>query len=404
MKGDTTMEATIREKFQTLAPVLDERGRRLWAAVESQAWGYGGDSAVSRATGLSRGTIQRGRAEVAAGVEVSERVRRSGAGRPPATEVQPGLTEALDQLVDPATRGDPESPLRWTTKSTDRLSEALEEQGYQASASTVWRLLHEQGYRMQSTRKSLERRQHDDRDAQFAYINGAVGDYQERGDPAISVDTKKKELVGEFSNSGQEWQPTGQPEEVLGHDFPNDAVGKAIPYGIYDIHRNEAMVNVGTDHDTPAFAVESIQQWWRTMGREAYPDSKRLLITADGGGSNGYRVRAWKTALQEFADYTGLTVDVAHFPPGTSKWNKIEHRLFSHISQNWRGRPLVTHETVVELIGHTRTSTGLRVRAALDENQYPTGIKVSDEDLRRVNLTRAGWHGEWNYTIAPTGS
>jgi transposase len=384
--------------------LLDERARRLWAATESRALGYGGDSAVSAATGLSRAVIRAGRAELEQGIEPSRRIRRPGAGRPRKTAVLPGVIDALEKLIDPVTRGDPESPLRWTTKSCEKLAAALTSQGFPTSSSTVWRLLRELGYRVQSTRKTLERRHHDDRDPQFEFINGAVRDFHEMGEPAISVDTKKKELVGDFENAGKEWQPSGQPEEVLSHDFPVDSVGKAVPYGVYDLHRNEALVNVGTDNDTPAFAVESIRQWWRTMGQTAYPGATKLLVTADCGGSNGYRVRAWKAELQRFATESGLTIHVCHFPPGTSKWNKVEHRLFSYVSLNWRGRPLTTYETVVELIGHTTTTTGLRVKAVLDRAQYDRGIRVSDDAMDELNLTRSAWHGEWNYSIAPSGA
>ena len=404
MERDTTAEGTIRAKFEALAPVLDERSRRLWAATESAALGYGGDSLVSRATGLSRERIRNGRRELESGVQPAELLRRAGAGRPTAASGQPGLEEALDRLVDPVTRGDPESPLRWTTKSKDRLAAALKEQGFKVSASTVGRMLKQQGYRMQTTSKSLQRRHHDDRDSQFEFINGSVREYQQAGDPAISVDTKKKELVGDFHNGGREWLPRGQPEEVLDHDFPSDAIGKAIPYGVYDIHRNEARVSVGIDHDTPAFAVQSVRQWWYSMGAPCYPNSTRLLITADCGGSNGYRVRAWKSELQRLANETGLTIDVTHFPPGTSKWNKIEHRLFCYISQNWRGRPLETFETVVELIGHTSTTKSLRVEAELDENSYPLGVKISDNEMRSLNIVRNPWHGEWNYSLKPQAS
>lgn len=404
MRRDDDAVETIRGKFANLSQLLDERTQRAWAATESLALGYGGDSVVSAATGLSRATIRAGRLELELGVEPTGRVRRPGAGRPRLTAVQPGLVEALEKLIDPVTRGDPESPLRWTTKSCEKIAEALRVQGFEVSSSTVWRLLQGLGYRVQSTRKSLERRHHDDRDAQFTYINGAVGDYQRAGDPAISVDTKKKELVGDFANRGAEWQPSGTPERVLSHDFPVDALGKAIPYGVYDIHRNEGHVNVGIDNDTPDFAVESIRQWWRTMGRQVYPTSTKLLVTADCGGSNGYRARAWKAGLQALANETGLTIDVAHFPPGTSKWNKVEHRLFSYISMNWRGRPLATYETIIELIGGTTTRKGLKVRAALDSKQYPRGVRIPDDQMDNLNLKRSDWHGEWNYSLAPVGT
>ena len=404
MKRDREAEEVVRAKYEALRPVMDERARRVWAAAESRAYGYGGDSLVSGATGMARATIREGRAELEGGLRSPGRVRRPGGGRQRATTVNPELATALDELVDPITRGCPESPLRWTTKSRYHLAEALRGKGFDVSASTVRRLLLEQGYRMQSVSKSLERRHHDDRDAQFTYINGAVREYQSAGNPAISVDTKKKELVGEFKNGGREWQPTGRPEQALSHDFPCDANGKAVPYGVYDMGRNEGFVNVGASHDTSAFAVESIRQWWDQMGREAYPESKRLLVTADCGGSNGYRIRAWKFELQALANETGLTIDVAHFPPGTSKWNKVEHRLFSYISINWRGRPLDSFRTVVELIGNTTTTTGLKVMAVLDEKHYNLGMSVSDEEMASLNLTRSQWHGEWNYSIAPMPS
>ena len=394
-------EARVRTKYEALGPVLDERRRRLWAATEAMALGYGGDSVVSRATGLARATVRRGRMELAAGLESVDRIRRPGAGRPKVTAGQPELDAALDRLIDPVTRGDPESPLRWTTKSVAKLSAALKDAGFEVSTSTVWRLLRAKGYRQKAVEKTLERRHHDDRDSQFIFINGAVADCLAAGTPAISVDTKNKELIGEFAQSGTEWQPKGHRQRVLSHDFPSDATGKAIPYGIYDINRNEALVNVGTTHDTPGFAVASIRRWWTTLGMEAYPDSKELLITADCGGSNSYRARAWKAELQAFANDTGLTIRVAHFPPGTSKWNKVEHRLFCHLSQSWRGRPLVDYTTIIELIGHTTTATGLTVHATLDDSEYPTGVKVPDEDMEALNITRSAWHGDWNYAIAP---
>ncbi len=313
------------------------------------------------------------------------------------------MDSAIERLIDPVTRGDPESPLRWTTKSTDKLAAALQAEGFTISASTVWRLLRAKGYRLQSAKKTLERRHHDDRDAQFLFINGAATDFLAAGSPVISVDTKKKELVGEFSNGGREWHPCGQPPKVLSHDFPSDAQGKAIPYGVFDIERNEAMVNVGIDHDTSALAVESIRRWWSVMGSRAYPSTKNLLITADAGGSNGYRRRAWKTELQRFANETGLTVHVVHFPPGTSKWNKIEHRLFCHLSKNWRGRPLFDYTTVIELIGATTTKSGLRVNALLDEGEYPTGQKITNAEMKVLNLEKSVWHGEWNYALVPQG-
>lgn len=404
MKRDINAESTIRDKYQALSSVLDERSRRLWAATEARAHGYGGIATVARATGMSRNTVRSGLAELDSGVEYSDRLRAPGGGRPRLTDQQPGLDAALDRLIDPVTRGDPESPLRWTTKSTDKLADALKAEGFSVSASSVWRMLRARGYRLQSTKKSLERRHHADRDAQFTFINGAVKDFQAAGEPVVSVDTKKKELVGDFKNGGREWHPTGRPPLVLSHDFPSDAEGKAIPYGVYDIERNEALVNVGIDHDTSAFAVESIRRWWSFLGSHAYPNATELLITADAGGSNGYRRRAWKAGLQDLANELGLPIRVVHFPPGTSKWNKIEHRLFCYLSKNWRGRPLTDYTTIIELIGSTTTKTGLEVTAMLDTENYPTGQKISNKEMGALNLTKSEWHGEWNYSLAPTTS
>lgn len=404
MKRNIKAEAKIREKFQALTSVLDERSRRRWAATEAHALGYGGIMAVARATGMSPNTVRKGLSELDSGVAPSDRLRAPGGGRKPLTATQPGLEAALDRLIDPVTRGDPESALRWTTKSTDKLAAALKNLEFTISASSVWRLLRAKGYRLQSTKKTLERRHHDDRDAQFIFINGAVLDFQAAGHPVISVDTKKKELVGDFMNGGREWHPAGQPPLVLSHDFPSDAEGKAIPYGVYDIERNEALVNVGVDHDTSVFAVESIRRWWRVLGCLAYPDATELLITADSGGSNGYTRRAWKTELQQLADEIGLIIRVVHFPPGTSKWNKIEHRLFCYLSKNWRGRPLTDYATIIELIGSTTTRTGLKVVAMLDDGEYPIGQKVHDREMRALNLIKSPWHGEWNYALLPTPS
>ncbi len=401
MRRDDATETMIRKKFEALRPHLDERARRLWAATEARVIGYGGITAVSRATGMSRNTVAAGLAELDA-EEVLEpgRIRHPGGGRPSATDAQPGLEAALDELIEPVTRGDPESPLRWTTKSKEKLAKELRGKGLRISGTTVRRLLLKKGYRLQSVKKSLERRHHDDRDAQFIYINGAVNDFQADGNPAISVDTKKKELIGDFSVSGREWHPSGQPPLALSHDFPTDALGKAIPYGVYDLERNDALVNIGVDRDTSAFAVESIRRWWFTVGQQAYPNADQLLITADAGGSNGYRRRAWKRGLQHLANEIGFPVHVVHFPPGTSKWNKIEHRLFCQISRNWRGRPLRDYQTVVQLIGKTTTKTGLRVTAMLDHGEYPKGVRVSDEEMKALNITPSPWHGEWNYTIS----
>ena len=384
---------------------MTEAELRRWAATEARSLGWGGIALVSRVTGVSRPRIERGLAElddpehtalVAAG-----RVRRAGAGRPRATAAQPELAAALDRLVSPATRGDPESPLRWTSKSTEHLAAALRAQNFSVSADTVGRLLRAQNYSLQAPRKTLEGGDHPDRDAQFQHIATQTLSFQAAGQPVISVDCKKKELVGEFKNGGREWQPKGSPERVNVYDFVDDALFKASPYGVYDVGRNEAWVSVGIDHDTAEFAVGSIRQWWRRMGRPRYKAATRLYITADGGGSNGSRNRLWKRELQRLADDTGLEITVSHLPPGTSKWNKIEHRLFSQITLNWRGRPLSTLEVVVALIAGTTTETGLKVKAAADQKTYRTGIKVPDAEIKALNLERETFHGEWNYTIKP---
>ena len=405
MRRDVELEATLVAKYVAVAPVLDERSRRRWAATESLAIGYGGDALVSSATGLARETIRKGRREIARemsrGEEPTGRIRRPGAGRPAIHDEQPGILDALEALVDPLTRGDPTSPLRWTCKSRAKLAAALTEQGWQVSSTTVGRLLHRLGYRLQSVRKRQEATTHPDRNAQFEHINATADEYLTAGEPVISVDTKKKELVGNFSNAGREWQPKGVPAAVRVHDFPSDAEGKAIPYGVYDMARNEAWVSVGRDHDTPAFAVASIRHWWQRMGESAYPDATTLYITADSGGSNGYRCHAWKHELQRLADEIDLTIHVSHLPPGTSKWNKIEHRLFCHITANWRGTPLTTYETVVDRIGNTRTATGLRVQAGLDPGEYPTGVKVSKTQMDAMRLVRDKFHGDWNYKLIP---
>jgi hypothetical protein len=393
----------IREKFKALSPVMNERMRRLWAGAEAEFLGAGGIAVVMRATGMSRTTIRSGRDELRVGVSSDDvvEVRRPGAGRPHLIERDPELVEALESLVDPVTRGDPKSPLRWTSKSTRNLADELTQLGHKISPQKVGQLLREQGYSLQSNRKTLEGKQHPDRNAQFEFINDRVESHQEQGAPVISVDSKKKELVGDFSNVGREWQPVGEPVPVRVHDFIDKTKGKVAPYGIYDLAQNSALVNVGVDHDTPEFAVESIWRWWRFMGRHTYPDATELLITADGGGSNGHRSRLWKAELQGLADRTGLTIGVSHFPPGTSKWNKIEHRLFCHITENWRGRPLIDRETVVQLIGSVRTSSGLYVKAKLDTHTYPTGIEVTDSELEDCNIIRDDFHGDWNYTIVP---
>jgi hypothetical protein len=401
VRRNTTLEALIVGKYATVSTVLDERARRLWAAAESTAIGYGGDALVSEATGIARQTIRRGRREIEAGIQPGARIRRAGAGRPRLKTVQPGLKAALEHLVEPVTRGDPMSPLRWTCKSRAKLAAALQRQGWSISSTTVGRLLHELGYSLQSLRKNREGTSHPDRNDQFEYINAKASRFLASKQPVISVDTKKKELVGDFKNAGKEWQQKGEPEEVLVHDFPQDALGKAIPYGVYDMARDEAFVTVGSDHDTPAFAVASIRRWWSLMGQPAYPNAKRLFITADAGGSNGYRSRVWKVELQRLADDLNLKIHVSHFPPGTSKWNKIEHRLFCHITRNWRGKPLRTFETVVQLIGHTSSAKGLRVRAKLDKRKYPTGIVVTKAQMKALALHPSTFRGEWNYELRP---
>jgi hypothetical protein len=399
---DTTMEM-IRAKFIALKPIMDERMTRLWAGAEADALGPGGIAMVEEATGLSRTTIRVGRDELRAGVDRFDivNVRQPGGGRPAIEDKSPGIIDALESLVDPVTRGDPESPLRWTSKSTRKLADELEQRGYKASPQKVGQLLHASGYSLQSTRKTIEGASHPDRDAQFEFINDLVDEFHARGAPVISVDTKKKELVGDFQNSGREWQCQGQPVPVRVHDFIDDSIGKAIPYGVYDLANNTGWVNVGIDHDTPEFAVRSIASWWQHMGKRTYLSATELLITADAGGSNAARSRLWKLELQRFADRTGLTISVSHFPPGTSKWNKIEHRLFCHITENWRGKPLVDYETVVKLIGSVRTSTGLIVKAKLDTREYPIGIKVPDSEMDNLLMTEASFHGDWNYTIHP---
>lgn len=396
-------EKAVAERYQALRDVMDERVTRRWAGAEALALGRGGVTAVARATGLSRMTVRTGRDEVSGKKPPGElvRVRRKGAGRPKVEVAQPGLTETLESLVDPVTRGDPESPLRWTCKSTKRLAAELEQQGYDVSPQKVGELLKSQGYSLQAGAKSLEGESHPDRNAQFEHINAQAREFQARGQPVISVDTKKKELVGEFKNGGREWQPAGAPVLSLTHDFPDTAVGKAIPYGVYDIGDNSAWVSVGVDHDTPVFAVNSIATWWRKMGQERYSEAKQLLVTADSGGSNSARSRVWKAELQRLADATGLAISVCHFPPGTSKWNKVEHRLFSHISMNWRGRPLEDYETVVNLIGATTTAKGLKVKARLDRRRYRTGISISQEAMHQLHLVRSNFHGDWNYVLMP---
>ena len=395
----------LKGKYAVLAPLLDERARRLWAGAEARALGRGGVTRVAEATGMSRGTVRSGLRELDSGeaqpMSPGARRRRPGGGRKALTVRDPGLADALERELDPVTRGDPTGPLRWTCSSAARLSQRLRSAGHPVSERTVNRLLHELGYSLQANRKTLEGRQHPDRDAQFRRIDRRVRAFQRLGQPVVSVDTKKKELVGPYRNGGREWRPQGRPEEVKVHDFIDRELGKAIPYGVYDLTANAGWVGVGVDHDTAEFAVATLRRWWRQMGRHAYPDARRLLITADGGGSNGSRSRLWKFELQKLADALGLRISVCHFPPGTSKWNKIEHRMFCHITQNWRGRPLVSHEVVVNLIGATTTKEGLSIRSELDEGQYPTGRQVTDEQMSALAIKRDPFHGEWNYSLSP---
>jgi hypothetical protein len=393
--------ATLARKLATILPQLNERQRRLVLAAEARALGQGGVTRVARAARVSRTTVHAGLTELDAAAPDRERSRRPGGGRLSCQETDSTLVQDLEALIGPTTRGDPMSPLRWTCKSTRQLAAALRAQGHRVSYRTVARLLQQLEYSLQAPRKVREGDAHPDRNAQFDYLNEQVRAALAAGQPVVSVDAKKKELVGRFKNGGQEWQPRGQPERVNVYDFVDKQVGKAIPYGIYDVGRNAGWVNVGQDHDTAQFAVESLRRWWRGVGQPTYLQADRLLICADGGGSNGVRVRLWKVALQALADETGLQLTVCHLPPGTSKWNKIEHRLFAHISMNWRGRPLVSHEVIVELIGATTTRTGLTVQAVRDTGTYPTKIKVSDDALAAVHLTPHAFHGEWNYTISP---
>lgn len=396
----------IRLKFLALSPVMDERMRRQWAASEASALGWGGVSAVVEATGLAFNTVKAGRRELEhrslhPDEPVPNRLRRCGAGRKQLTQSDPRLLEALEALVDPVTRGHPEPPLRWTCKSTAKLAEELTRKNHPVTDRTVATLLKKAGYSLQANRKTREGNQHPDRNAQFEHINAQVATFHKQRQPVVSVDTKKKELVGDFKNGGTEWRPKGQPEEVRVHDFKDKQLGKAIPYGVYDLASNEGWVSVGITHDTARFAAASIRRWWTEMGSARFPQARKLMITADGGGSNSSRNRLWKVALQELADDLGLPLHIRHFPPGTSKWNKIEHRLFCFITMNWRGRPLVSHETIVELISNTTTETGLIVRAALDDAHYETGIKVTDQQLAQVSLKRSEFHGDWNYIIRP---
>lgn len=396
----------IESRYAALAPLMDERMRRQWAAAEARSYGWGGLRAVSRATGMSPTTIAVGQRELAASeadpkAPRESRLRRPGGGRKRLTVVDPELTASLEKLVDPMTRGDPQSPLRWTCKSTTQLAGELTRQGHPVSPRSVGRLLKAAGYRLQSNRKTREGSTHPDRNIQFEHINATVIAFQEQGQPVISVDTKKKEIIGKFKNNGREWHPCGKPEEVLVHDFMDKELGKAIPYGVYDVTANQGWVSVGIDHDTAQFAAGAIHRWWKKMGSKRHRGAKRLLITADGGGSNGSRCRLWKVALQDLANRLGIPIHVCHFPPGTSKWNKIEHRMFCHITQNWRGRPLVSHDVIINLIASTVTAKGLRIKAELDPKPYPLKIKVTDEELAAVNIRPESFHGDWNYGILP---
>jgi len=393
-------EAALAGMFATVMPLLDERQRRLLAGAQARALGRGGIEAVVQAAGMSRTTVQKALREMDSGVEPPARIRRPGAGRKRLTDKDPSLLSELDAMVEPLARGDPMCPLRWTSKSTGNLADALGNMGHQVSPDTVGRLLVGMEYSLQATAKQREGDQHPDRDAQFVYLSERVGDHLRAGEPVISVDTKKKEVVGQLANKGREYQPKGQPERVDVHDFPDPAVGRAIPYGVFDVAANEGFVVVGDDHDTAAFAVATIGRWWDMVGSVAYPDAHRLLITADAGGSNGYRLRLWKLELAHLAARSGLEITVCHFPPGTSKWNKIEHRLFSAISMNWRGRPLVSHEVIVNLIGAT-TTRGLKVHAERDSGSYPLGVKITKAQIDALPLTRHEFHGDWNYTLRP---
>ena len=397
--------AAIKSRFEALAPFLGERERRLWAASEAYAAGRGGVAAVSAVTGVARSTIGRGLSELGHGKDqIPGRIRRPGGGRKPKTETEPGLLGALSDLVQSAIRGDPEAALLWVSRSQRHLARALAERGFTAGQKLVGRLLKQLGFSLQANSKTREGSNHPDRDAQFEHINAQVQAFQVAGQPAISVDTKKKELVGDFKNAGRELRPKGQPEPVRVHDFILPELGKVAPYGVYDIAANAGWINLGITSDTAVFAVESIRRWWHALGRARYPGGTRLLITADCGGSNGARVRLWKTELQTLADQTGLSITVAHHPPGTSKWNRIEHRLFAFITQNWRGKPLLTHRVIIQLIASTTTQTGLTVKCRLDENTYEKGAKVSDAQIASLNITPAEFHGDWNYTIAPRKS
>ncbi len=398
----------VRTKYESLAPLLNERARRCWAATEATTIGWGGISAVAQATGLSRNTILAGVKELEhppllliESHENPQRVRQAGGGRKPLAETDPRLLRELKKLLDSSTRGDPQSPLKWTSKSCRSLADELNRKGHSISHQTVANLLDQMDYSLQSNRKTKEGTNHPDRDAQFKYINKQVLAFQKGGQPVVSVDAKKRELIGDFRQKGCTWRPTGKPIKVRVHDFEDQQLGHATPYGVYDLTYNEGWVSIGIDHNTAGFAVETIRHWWSEMGREIYPEADELLVTADAGGSNGSRVRLWKVALQGLADELGLRIKVCHFPPGTSKWNKIEHRMFCHITKNWSGTPLVSRAVIVSLVGNTTTDTGLRIKAKLDLNSYPKGIKVTDEEFAAVNIEKDKFHGEWNYTISP---
>ena len=401
MAGMAGVAESAASRYAALRPHLDEKQRRLLLGVEAQRLGRGGIKAIADATGVHPDTVARGVRELEGIPDPAARVRAPGGGRKRLTETDPELMAELKALVDPETRGDPMSPLVWTTKSTRNLAGALTAAGHRVSDRTVARMLRAMGFSLQANAKVIEGHQHEDRDAQFGYLNQRVGEHIAAGQPVISVDTKKKELVGEFKNGGREYQPKGSPVPTNVHDFMDKELGKAIPYGVYDVATNTGWVAVGTDHDTAAFAVATLRRWWDTIGRRRYPHAEKLLICADGGGSNGYRVRAWKIELAKLATETGLAITVCHLPPGTSKWNKIEHRMFCHITQNWRGRPLVSHDVIINLIANTATAKGLRIKAELDPKAYPLGIKVSDVELAAVKIQPASFHGEWNYRILP---
>lgn len=400
-------QQVLATHYERIRPFLDERGRRIWAANEAIRFGRGGIRAVAEVLGMSQMTVIAGVKELKTSPhqgseEMARRQRRRGGGRKAITSKYPDIVQVIEEIVDPSTRGDPMAPLKWTCKSLENIREELSKSGYKVSCPTIGTILREQlEYSLQGLKKTKEGSSHEDRNAQFEFLNRKCREFQERGQPVISVDTKKKELVGDFKNGGREWRPKGKPEEVRGHDFEDKELGKAIPYGIYDIGRNQGWVSVGIDHDTAEFAVHSIGSWWRQMGQKAYPAATELMISADAGGSNGYRTRLWKRELQRLADETELKITVCHLPPGTSKWNKIEHRMFCHITQNWRGRPLVSLDTIVNLIADTRTTKGLTIDSALDQNIYEKGIKVSDEEMAQLNITRDKFHGEWNYCFQP---